>query len=583
MSMALFLMGGVKRVPVAVAPTVTIGAVGSIEEDGTQALVATVEGGTYDSLTYAWAVGVGGGSILGNGASAIYTPADVSADTAVQAICTVLAQGTGANARAGTSDTDSDTEVFTVVRVLPVAVAPTVTIGAVGSIDEGETLTLVATLAGGTYDGVAVAWSLLSGGGVLVVDGDNDLMATYVRENIDDDTDVEVKAVVTAIGTGANARAGTSDTDSDTEVFTVVRVLPVAVAPTVTIEAVDSVDSEATVNLEISVSGGLYDSLTYLVEILSGGGTLASASGTITASPVSVPYTAPEVTDDTDAQVKCTVTAIGTGTNARNGTSDTDSDTEAFTVLEPVPLGATFNHQTITLPAADYAVTSSNGTVIGWILTPRPQINGVLTDGNPRFLRQLNLRNSDGRIVLNIAPGQQSTNANDADLSSLWETSGGFDLIVGAFSISIRLKGVDTAEPYVWIASNASAVTAFVNNVLALSGDQVGTLVLLDGTALEVEDDTLLVFEGGSIALRVRLVSEPASDVTVVATESSAVISLDQSSRTFTPDNWNVYQTFTVRGLADLDDFDNTATVTLQASGGSADIVTVTVFEPVPI
>ena len=103
------------------APAVTIGAVGTVAEDGTQQFTAAVSGGTYDTLTYAWTVVSGGGSITGAGG--LYTPADVNADTSARVRCTVTARGTGNNALDGTSDTSTDTELFT-VTVVVVAVAP---------------------------------------------------------------------------------------------------------------------------------------------------------------------------------------------------------------------------------------------------------------------------------------------------------------------------------------------------------------------------------------------------------------------------------------------------------------------------
>ena len=88
---------------------------------------------------------------------------------------------------------------------------------------------------------------------------------------------------------------------------------------------------------------------------------------------------------------------------------------------------------------------------------------------------------------------------------------------------------------------------------------------------LEVENDTLSVQEGNSVNIRVRLSERPAFDVTVVASDTSPILALEQSSRTFTPDNWNVYQNFSVLGIADANVVSDTATVTLQASGGSRD------------
>ena len=104
--------------PLAAAPTVTIGAVASVDEDQTLALTATLVGGTYDEVDYDWQVDSGGGAVVGNGASAAYTPMAVSADMDAVVSVTVTARGTGTNAEDGSSDTASDTEMFTVNNVV---------------------------------------------------------------------------------------------------------------------------------------------------------------------------------------------------------------------------------------------------------------------------------------------------------------------------------------------------------------------------------------------------------------------------------------------------------------------------------
>ena len=60
--------------------------------------------------------------------------------------------------------------------------------------------------------------------------------------------------------------------------------------------------------------------------------------------------------------------------------------------------------------------------------------------------------------------------------------------------------------------------------------------------------------------------------------------SLSPASRSFTTANWNTYQTFTVTGVQDSDTVDDSATVTLRASGGGVSdsaSVTVTITDDV--
>ena len=212
--------------PDAEAPNVTIEAVASVEDDATLALSATVSGGTYDTLTYAWSVVSGGGSIAGSGASVTYTPPDVSANTAVEVQVTVTAGGRGIFARTGTSDTETDTERFTVIQAgtdpppLPDAEAPNVTIDTVSFVEDDDTLTLSATVSGGTYDDLTYTWSVVSGGGTITGSGAS---VTYTPPDVSSNTAVEVQVTVTATGTGANATDGTSATATDTEPFTVIQ------------------------------------------------------------------------------------------------------------------------------------------------------------------------------------------------------------------------------------------------------------------------------------------------------------------------------------------------------------------------
>ena len=206
--------------PDAVAPTVTISGDTDVDEDDTLALSAAVSGGTYDDISYAWAVDSGGGTITGSGASVTYNPPDVSADTEVTVSCEVTATGDGTLAGDGTSATASDTHDFTVNLVLPDATAPsTFAITAVDAVDEGGTVTLTVTHSGGVYDTISYIWQILfSGGGSITGTGAS---VTYNAPSVSADTQVTVGVTGTARGTGTLAVDGTSQSATDQEVFTV--------------------------------------------------------------------------------------------------------------------------------------------------------------------------------------------------------------------------------------------------------------------------------------------------------------------------------------------------------------------------
>ena len=106
--------------------------------------------------------------------------------------------------------------------------------------------------------------------------------------------------------------------------------LPVADAPDVTIDAVASVREDATQQVQARVSGGTYDALAYAWSDGGAGGTFSDVA---IANPV---YTPPDVAGNTEVTATCEVTAIGRGTVARDGTRDTASDAETFTVTAVV-------------------------------------------------------------------------------------------------------------------------------------------------------------------------------------------------------------------------------------------------------
>ena len=305
------------------APTVTIGSVTSVAENETLNLTATVSGGSYDRVTYAWSISSGGGAIGATGSSVNYYPPNVSSDTAVTVSCTVTAHGDGDDYKKGATDTDTDTEQFTVLYVstaLPDADAPSVTISNVSSVAETSTLSLTTTLGTGTYDTISYAWAITSPSSTFGTITGTGSSVTYNPPNVTEDTTITVGVTVTVTGTGEDAKDGTSDTSSNSGAFVVNFVLEDAVAPSVTISSLTTLAEETSHTFTASVVGGTYDSLSYA---------WSASEGSITSSGV---YTAPDVSANTSETVSCTVTASGDGTNAVDLSSDTDTDTETFTI-----------------------------------------------------------------------------------------------------------------------------------------------------------------------------------------------------------------------------------------------------------
>ena len=125
-----------------------------------------------------------------------------------------------------------------------------------------------------------------------------------------------------------------------------------------------------TQSLTATLTGGVYDALAYLWEVVSGGGTISNATS------ANATYNAPAVASDTPAQVRLTVTATGTGTNAADGTSDDGTDTEDFTVADvPVVPVITTDTDSIYRLSAAAPATPTGGTGVeehtptGWTRT----------------------------------------------------------------------------------------------------------------------------------------------------------------------------------------------------------------------
>ena len=103
------------QLPIAVAGTVTIASVTSVQAGLSVALVATTTGGTFDARAFTWVVVSGGGTISGSGPSVVYNAPAGGAGTTPNVRCTVEFSGTGTTARSGTTASANDTESFDIV------------------------------------------------------------------------------------------------------------------------------------------------------------------------------------------------------------------------------------------------------------------------------------------------------------------------------------------------------------------------------------------------------------------------------------------------------------------------------------
>ena len=172
-----------------------------------------------------------------------------------------------------------------------------------------------------------------------------------------------------------------------------------------------------------------------------------------------------------------TPTSAGSGTITITASNSQGSDT--WTV--DYEIAAAGNEQTINIPASIY--TEPFGQIV-WDYpdASRPEIDLSLTDNQTRYFDLFNIT-FNGSVVFQFTDNltEPSFGAGD-DLSAEFESSGGFDITVGAFTVTVEMAGIDTSEPYSFIPANSAEVIQFYNDVRALSGNQAATLVIRDYT-----------------------------------------------------------------------------------------------------
>ena len=146
--------------------------------------------------------------------------------------------------------------------------------------------------------------------------------------------------------------------------------LPVVAAPTVTINDIPEGDEGGTVQLGATVTGGAYDGAVEYFWTVDSGTLDDPASATPT-------WTRPAVTSNANYTVRLTVTVVGAGTNAGNGSRDTASTSRSAEVRNVVVLPeATAPSVTInTIPAGDEGTDVQLGAALA----------GGTYDGTPDY------------------------------------------------------------------------------------------------------------------------------------------------------------------------------------------------------
>ena len=166
-------------------------------------------------------------------------------------------------------------------------------------------------------------------------------------------------------------------------------------------------------------------------------------------------------------------------------------------------------------------------------------------------------------VALSEAPGRTVTVAVASsdetvavvDRATLVFTDDDYDL-----DQMVRVTAVDDAD----VADGLATITLIADG---LPEARVAVTVVDDDSVTIVAEPTaLLVDEGSTAAVTVRLGAQPGADVTVdIASSAPGVASVDPATLTFTPGNYAEPQTVTVTGVDDADVANEIATVRLSA------------------
>ncbi len=117
------------------------------------------------------------------------------------------------------------------------------------------------------------------------------------------------------------------------------------------------------------------------------------------------------------------------------------------------------------------------------------------------------------------------------------------------------------------------AADAAGNGNLANDGEGARGIQLAAGAGLVLTPESLTIAEGSSGTFEVSLTALPTGPVTVALSSSNSDLTLEPSSLTFTTSDWRVEQTVTASAVEDTDAANESATLTVDPSGGGYDAV----------
>ena len=270
----------------------------------------------------------------------------------------------------------------------------------------------------------------------------------------------------------------------------------------------------------------------------------------ITVDKTSLTFT----TDNWDAAQEITVSA-----------AEDDDALNGVATIEHAASGGGYDNVSVSSVTATEADNDTAG------VTVTPTALSVPEGSNAKYTVVLDTQPS-ADVTIAVSFASSSDEDITVDKTSLTFTTDNWDaaqeITVLAAEDDDALNGVATIEHS---ASGANYGSVSVSSVTATEADN-------DAAGVTVTPTALTVPEGSNAKYTVVLDTQPSADVTIsvsFASGSDEDITVDKTSLTFTPDNWNAAQEITVLAAEDDDAINGAATIEHTASGGRYSGVTV--------
>ncbi len=350
---------------------------------------------------------------------------------------------------------------------------------------------------------------------------------------------IDDPATVSLAASGANYGDGTTVTDSISVTVDDDEVRSIVIDPTGKLTVVEGGTETFTVALGSQPTGAVSVSVSV-------------ASGPVTVSSTSLSFN-PANWDEPK-----TVTVSG----SQDGNAVTDAAAVGLAAS-----GADYGDGTTVTASVNFDVTDDDGDDLA--LTVSKSSLDVDEGGTQTFTVELSHQPA-GNVVLTVTSGD--TGAATVDEAELTFTTSNWNA-----AQTVTVTGVEDAD-----AADEEDVTITVNvkagsssEYLNVGGETVGVTVKDDETpGLTVSPAMLEVDEGATGTFTVQLAHIPTRTVTVaVSSGDTSVATVSPNELTFTTSNWDDVQTVTVTSVSDVDAADDSATITLNPSGGEYDDV----------